>query len=786
MKFSLAWLRRYLETEETAADLAAAMTALGLEVEALDNPAAGLAPFTIARVVDARPHPHADRLQLLSVDAGDGAPLQVVCGAPNARAGLVGVFAAPGAYVPGIDVTLKVAEIRGVQSNGMMCSARELCLGDDHSGIIELPADAPVGAGYAGWAGLDDPVFDVAITPNRQDCMGVHGIARDLAAAGHGRLRPLPAATILAHGAPLVAVATDDPQGCPAFYARSVAGVRNGPSPAWLQRLLRHAGQKPVSALVDITNYLSIGFGRPLHAYDVAKIRGGLRARRAHAGESLHALNGKTYALAPEMTVIADDAAALGIAGIMGGMDSGVEATTTDIIVESAYFDPARIGATGRALGLTSDARARFERGVDPAFVEPGLDLAVAMIVELCGGTASAIVRAGTPPPTRHVVAFDPARTRSLGGVEVADAAQRDILQRLGFAVDAAALPWAVGVPSWRRDIDGAADLVEEIVRLHGLAHVQSVALPRSEGVARPVATPAQKQERRLKRALAARGFDEAVTWSFIAVAEAARFGGAPWVLDNPLSAELAVMRPSLLPGLLAAAARNMARGVTTLRLFEHGRRYTAAGEQPTIALLLAGAARNRDWRFGKARDFDVFDLKTEVQAVLAAAGAPVDRLQVQQPAAGHYHPGRSASLRLGKAVLAEFGELHPDAAGGLEAVCAAEIFLDALPVRRDKRARPAYAALPLQPVRRDFAFLVPADLAAEALLRAVQGADRQLIAEVQLFDRFQGAGGDGRISLALTVTLQPVAQTLTDADLEALGRKVVAAAGKVGAELRR
>lgn len=785
MKFPLSWLKRYLDTSATADEVAETLTRLGLEVEGIENPAAALKPFVIARVLTAAPHPQADKLQVLTVDRGDGEPLQVVCGAPNARAGLLGVFGPAGAYVPGLDVTLKVAAIRGVESNGMMCSARELQLGEDHDGILDLAADAPVGTRYADWAGLDDPVFDVAITPNRQDCMGVYGIARDLAAAGLGRLKS-PAEPVLTQtGAPVVSVRTDDMEGCPAFFACSVSGVQNGPSPEWLQQLLTKAGLRPISALVDITNYFSIGFGRPLHVYDVAKLQGGLVARRAVEGEAIEALNGKTYVLDSSMTVIADERHVHDIAGIMGGMASGVSETTRDVLIEAAYFDPARIGATGRALGLTSDARARFERGVDPAFVDAGLDLAAAMVVELCGGQVSHMLKSGAPPLADKIIAFDPALTLGLGGIDVVADEQRLILERLGFGVSGD-FPWTVSVPSWRRDVDGPADLVEEVVRLVGIDRVQSVALPRAEGVAKPTATPAQKLERKLKRLMAARGLDEAITWSFVAEDEAARFGGHYWRLENPISAELAVMRTSLLPGLAAAAERNMARGTLSVRLFQHGRRYLADGEKPTLAVLLAGDAAPRDWRTGKARGFDAFDVKAEVVAALSAAGAPVERLQTVQPASAHYHPGRSAKLVLGKAVLAEFGELHPDVLGDLDRAVAAEIFLDALPPVRAKRARPAFSPPALQPVRRDFAFLVPVTVQADALLRAVKGAEKALITDVQLFDRFEGAGvPEGQLSLAVAVTLQPVEKTLTDAEIEAVGKAVVAAAAKLGAVLR-
>ena len=789
MKFPLSWLKRYLETDADATAIADTLTRLGLEVEGIDNAAEALAPFVIAKVLTALPHPQADKLQVLTVDQGDGVPLQVVCGAPNARAGMVGVFGPAGALVPGLGVTLKVAAIRGVESNGMMCSARELQLGEDHDGILDLAADAPVGARYADWAGLDDPVFDVAITPNRQDCMGVYGIARDLAAAGVGRLKPLDV-PVLPDGPPCpVPVATTDVEGCPAFLARHVRGVVNGPSPDWLQALLVKAGLRPISALVDVTNYFSIGHGRPLHVYDVATLSGGLTARRAVDGESLLALNGKTYTLDASMTVIADDLHCHDIGGIMGGEVSGVSVGTTDVLIEAAYFAPERIGATGRALGITSDARARFERGVDPGFVAPGLDMAAAMVVALCGGEISAMAVAGEVPVPEKVLAFDPAQTLALAGLDVPVDEQLGHLSRLGFSVSREAAPYAVGVPGWRRDVDGTADLVEEIVRLHGLDRVKSVALPRAEGVATPTATVRQVLERRLKRLCAARGLDEAITWSFVSESEAALFGGHAWRLENPLSAELAVMRPSLLPGMVTATGRNAARGSASVRLFQAGRRYLADAERATLALLLAGEARARDWQNGKARTVDAFDAKAEVIAVLEAAGVPVERLQTVQPASAHYHPGRSAKLVLGKAVLAEFGELHPSVLKaldlGLPAV-AAEIFLDALPERRAKRSRPVFAPSALQPVLRDFAFLMPVAVSAEALLRAVKSADKALIVDARVFDRFDGAGvPDGQVSLAVAITLQPVERTLADADLEALAAAVVAAAAKVGAILR-
>ena len=794
MKFTLSWLKEHLDTPADAATVAEKLTALGLEVENVSNPAEALAPFRIAKVLSAAPHPQADKLQLLSVDAGDG-PTQVVCGAPNARAGLVGVFGAPGAYVPGSGITLKVAEIRGVESRGMMCSTRELALGDDHDGIIELPADAPVGAGYAAWAGLDDPLFDVAITPNRQDCMGVRGIARDLAAAGVGTLKPLAAVYRMTAVAPVAGdgsgpdVRTDDPAGCPAFFAQAVSGVTNGASPEWLRRKLAAIGQKPISVLVDITNFVSIDLGRPLHVYDQARLRGGLVARRARQGEQVLALNGKTYALDGTMTVIADDAAVHDIAGIMGGEHSGVSAATIDVIIECAFFDPDHIARTGQKLALTSDARQRFERGVDPAFLDEGLAIATRLVLDHCGGRASAVTRAGAPPVERRTLVYPPALCAQLGGIDVPADEQRAILARLGFDTDGGD-PMTVAVPTWRRDIDGPADIVEELVRLVGLDAVPSTPLPRAAGVAKPTATPDQLLERRVRRAAAARGLDEAVTWSFIAEREAAPFGGAAWTLANPISEELKVMRPSLLPGLIMAAKRNRTRGAGTVRLFEIGRRYLGEGERPTLALLLAGDATPRDWRGGRARAADAFDAKAEVAAILAAAGVPVDRLQLVGPGSDAYHPGRSGRLGLGpKTILAEFGELHPALLARFDLdgpAVAAELFLDAIPQRRAGHARAAYAPPPLQPVTRDFAFLAPADLPAETLLRAVRGSDKAAIVEVALFDLFTGAGvAAGEKSLALEVTLQPGAKSFTDEELGAISGRIVAAAEKVGARLR-
>ncbi len=794
MKFTLGWLKEHLETQATLDDILVALTRIGLEVEGVDNPGEKLAAFRIAKVLTAERHPQADKLQVLSVDAGDG-PLQVVCGAPNARAGLVGVFGMAGAIVPANGMVLKVAAIRGVESNGMMCSSRELELGDEHDGIIELPADAPIGTVYPAYAGLDDPVIDVAITPNRQDCMGVRGIARDLAAAGLGTLRPLAdvyrveAIAPVPGDGPAPDVRTDDAEGCPAFYAQAVSGVTNGAAPAWMRQKLTAIGQKPISVLVDITNFVSIDLGRPLHVYDKAKLSGGLVARRARDGETVLALNGKSYTLDATMTVIADDSHVHDIGGIMGGEDSGVSETTTDVIIECAYFDPDHIARTGQKLALTSDARQRFERGVDPAFLDDGLAIATKLVLDHCGGTASATTRAGEAPLGTRSYAYDPARTETLGGLAVAPEQQRTILESLGFTVTA---DWQVSPPTWRRDIDGTADLVEEVIRIVGIDNVPSTPLERAPGVARPTASAEQKLERRIRRAAAARGLDEAVTWSFLAEKEAAVFGGGAWTLANPISEDLKVMRPSLLPGLLSAAARNAKRGAGSVRLFEIGRRYLADAERPTLALVLAGDRRPRGWRDGKAAAFDAFDAKAEALALLAAAGAPIENLQVFGEAGDAWHPGQSGTLRLGpKTVLAAFGMLHPRTIAAFDldgAVAAVELYLDALPAKRGGGGfmRPAYTPPALQPVRRDFAFLVPEEVTADALVRATKGADKAAIVSARVFDLFTGAGVEaGQKSVALEIVLQPGDKSFTDAELKAIADKVVAAAAKQGAVLR-
>ena len=795
MKFSLEWLKHFLDTDASVAEISAALNRIGHEVEEIEDPADRLAGFRVAKVLTAAKHPDADKLQVLSVDTGEGDPLQVVCGAPNARAGMKGVLGLPGAVVPANGMELRKSAIRGVESNGMMCSVRELELGDEHDGIIELPDAAPVGQSFAAYSDAS-PVFDVAITPNRPDCMGVMGIARDLAAAGLGTFKPVDVPVIEGEGPCPVEIRIEDVDGVPAYHGRVIRGVKNGPSPDWLQRRLKAAGQRPISALVDCTNYLMFATGRPAHVYDLRKLSGPVIARRAKNGETVEALNEKTYTLDETMTVIADQKGVHDIGGIMGGEHSGADESTTDVLLEIAYFDPERIGVTGRKLGLASDARTRFERGVDPAFLDDGLALLTDLIVQTCGGTPSEALQLGQAPVEKTDIAFDPEMTARLGGVEIARDRQRAILEALGFTV---ADDWQVTCPSRRHDIEGAADLVEEVVRIHGLDHVASVALPRTEGVARPTATPLQQLERKLRRAAAARGLNEAVTWSFLPTADAEFFadGAQLWTLDNPISEDMKAMRPSLVPGLLAAAKRNADRGAEGSRLFELGRRYFrgkggASDEKPTLGVVLAGNRTARGWAHGKATGFDAFDAKSEAMALLEAAGAPVDNLMVMDGAGDQFHPGQSATLRLGpKNVLARFGALHPRTLKAFDIegpVMAVEIFLDALPAKKSGGgfARAAYAPPALQPVSRDFAFLVPAGLAASDLVRAVKGADKQSVVAARVFDVFVGQGvPEGKKSVAVEVVLQPGEKTFTEVEIKAISDKIVASAAKQGAELR-
>ncbi|RMF15858.1 MAG: phenylalanine--tRNA ligase subunit beta [Alphaproteobacteria bacterium] len=797
MKFTLAWLKRHLDTDAPVEEIARTLTRIGLEVESVEDPRPLLAPFRIARVVSAEPHPNADRLKVCMVDTGDRT-VQVVCGASNARAGMTGVFAPPGTHVPGTGVDLKPAKIRGVESRGMLCSERELMISDDHEGIIDLPADAPLGASYMEYAGLDDPVIDIAVTPNRPDALGVAGIARDLAAAGCGRFKDEKIAPVPATFASGLDIVVEDETACPFFAGRWIRGVKNGESPDWLKHLLSAVGLRPISVLVDITNFVNLDRARPLHVYDAAKVQGAIRARRARPGERLVALDGREYECFGGECLIADDRGPLGFGGVMGGEASGVTAETTEVIVESALFDPVLTAETGRRHGIESDARYRFERGVDPAFTLPGMELATRLILDLAGGEPGDVVSAGHLPEGRRTIAFAPERVESLGGLALERSEIRAILGRLGFdwQEEVAGGRVHVRTPSWRPDVEGEADLVEEVLRIAGYDRIPAVSLPRGSGVARPILTAGQKRARRARRCCASRGLKEAVTWSFMDGDLADRFGGdLRLALANPIASHLNRMRPSVLPNLVQAAGRNRDRAREVVGLFEVGAVYHGPepeDQEEVAGAVRAGMAGPPHWAEPQ-RPVDVFDAKADALALLEALGVPVDRLQVRTPGPDWFHPGRSGMLCLGpKKVLAHFGELHPGILSDLDVrgpVVGAEVFLDRLPGRRRKggAARPELQASRLPPVDRDFAFLVPADLPAEQLIATVRGAARELIEGIDLFDRYAGEGlPEDMVSLALRVRLRPRERTLADAEIDEIARRIVAAAEKrCGARLR-
>jgi phenylalanyl-tRNA synthetase beta chain len=797
MKFTLSWLKNPLETDADAAAIAEKLTAIGLEVESVEDAGARLKDFTVAHVVSAEKHPNADKLKLCMVDTGEGAPVQVVCGAPNAHTGMKAVFAKPGVVIPASNEVLKIGTIRGVESRGMLCSGRELLLSDDHDGIIELPADAKVGAPAAEALGLTDAIIDVAITPNRGDATCVYGIARDLAAAGMGRLKEGDLSPVQGKFASPIKTALDFPPGeekaAPMFAGRFIRGVKNGPSPKWLQDYLKAVGQRPISALVDVTNFLSLDRGRPLHVFDAAKLTGNLRARFAKDGEQVLALDGKTYTLDSQMVVIADDKTARGIAGVMGGEDSSCTESTTDVFIESAWFDPITVARTGRMLSIVSDARYRFERGVDPEFVVPGLELATKMILNFCGGEPSEIVVAGAAPNLKKTIEFAPAFVKRLAGLEVSKSGIIAILTKLGFKVEDGAV-LRVTTPSWRSDVSGPADLVEEVVRIHGLASVPSIPMTRPEAIARATLTPSQRRKRNARRALATRGFDETISYSFIPRAHAALFGGGDDArqIENPIASDMDALRPSLLPSLLAAAARNQARGFEQQMLFEIGPAFASGipGAQMSIAAGIRAGAAARNWMKAD-HAADAFDAKADMLAVLEAAmGAPMNA-PVKAGAHAWYHPGRSGTLSLGPKTLGTFGELHPKILAAFDLkgpIAAFEVDLDAIPEPKAKgKARALFNPSQYQAIERDFAFVVDAKVTAEDLLRAAKNTDRNLIERVDVFDLYEGKGvAEGKKSLAIAVRLQPKDKTLTDAEIDAIAQKIAAAVTKAtGGNLR-
>ncbi|MEE9374783.1 MAG: phenylalanine--tRNA ligase subunit beta [Rhizobiaceae bacterium] len=790
MKFTLSWLKDHLDTDATLDTIVETLTMIGLEVEDVDDRAA-FQPFTIAKVLSAEKHPDADKLQVLSVDVGDGKPLQVVCGAPNARKGLIGAFAGPGTYVPGIDVTLGVGNIRGVESFGMMCSERELEISEDHDGVIDLPEDAPIGTPYADYAGLNDPIIEIGITPNRPDALGVAGIAKDLAAAGLGTVKTPAIVAVAGKGACPVDVKLefDGEPLCPAFGLRFVKGVKNGASPKWMQMRLKAIGLRPISALVDMTNYITFDRGRPLHVFDADKVSGNLVVRRAKDGEEFSGLDDKEYKLTADNCVISDDNGIESLAGVMGGLNSGCDENTTNVLIESALWEPLNVARTGRELGIITDARYRFERGVDPAQMEPGLDLATQMVLELCGGEASVKVIAGTVPAPDLVIEFPVSETKRLTAIDVSTKETIDILTRLGFGVEGSGETLSVSVPGSRPDVHGKADLVEEVMRIHGINNIEPQPLPAMSAVGQKILTTGQTRTRNTRRSLAARGMSEAVLYSFIPKNHAEAFGGgAPELaLANPIASDMSDMRPSLLPSLLAAAKRNVDRGTGDLAIFEVSHVYHGMEPQDqhrAASGIRRGTARlentGRAWS-GNAQPVDWLDAKEDAFAVLAACGMDPSKVQIEAGGADWYHPGRSGTIKLGpKVTIGTFGEFHPmslelmDVTGPL---CGFEIFLDAIPAPRKKanRSKGALIVSSLQAVKRDFAFVMDKSVQAALVLRAANGADKKLISNVRVFDVFEGASiGEDKKSLAIEVTIQPSDKSLTDEEIDAIAAKVV------------
>jgi len=785
MKFTLSWLKKHLETSATVDEIAEALTDLGLEVEGIENPAEKLRPFTIAKVKSAVQHPDADRLRVCVVETDEGEK-QIVCGAPNARAGITVVLAKPGDYVPGIDVTLSVGKIRGVESHGMMASERELELSDEHDGIIELPS-GDVGQSFADWLGKNDParvdpVIEIAITPNRGDALGVRGIARDLAARGLGKLKPCNVTPVEASFASPLNVSIDDDttDGCPVFYGRLIRGVKNGPSPAWLQAQLRAIGLRPISFLVDVTNYFTYDQNRPLHVFDADKVKGDLRVHRAKGGEKIVALDDKEYTLEAGMIAISDETGVESIAGIMGGEVTGCTEETVNVFVESAYWDPVQIATTGRKLKIHSDARYRFERGVDPAFTPEGLEHAVRMIVDHAGGEASEVVVAGAVPDVSRAYRLEPARVQSLVGMEIPEAEQRQTLTALGFRLEGN----MAHVPTWRSDVQGEADLVEEVARIASLTKLVGRPMARAlPGVPKPILTAGQVRATAARRTAAALGYNECVTYSFIDEAAASLFGGGDDAskLENPISSDMSHMRPDLLPGLLRAAARNQARGFMDLALFEVGHAFHG-GEPEEQHLQVSGILVGRNGPkdvHGGSRPVDLFDAKADAEAILAAIGAPA-KVQILRNGASWWHPGRHGQICLGpKKVLGVFGELHPKVLREMDIKGAAVAFTirpDEVPQPKNRTAtRPALVVSEFQAVERDFAFFIDASVEALTLVNAAAGADKALISDVRVFDEFVGGSlGEGKKSLAITVRLQPTEGTLKEADIEAVSAKII------------
>lgn len=795
MKFTLSWLKDYLDTDASLDVILEKLTDIGLEVEGVEDRAAQYAPFKVVEVMEAVPHPNADRLRVCQVKTETGM-IQVVCGAPNARAGMKAILAPEGSYVPGLDMTMKKTKIRDVESNGMMASEREMKLGDDQNGIIDLPVDTPIGTPLADIYGLNDPVIEINVTPNRPDCAGIRGIARDLAAAGLGTLKPLSSVKIPAKFDTPVAITLETPA-CPLFVGRLIKGVKNGPSPEWLQNRLKAIGLRPISALVDITNYFCIGLCRPLHVFDADKLKGNITVRFAKTGETFDALNDKSYTLADTMIAVCDDSGVLGLGGIVGGTSTGCSDDTVNVLLECAYFDPLTIARAGRALGVHSDARYRFERGIDPAFTIEAIELATQMILDLCGGEVGSVVRAGTVPPCTKVIAYKTDAFKQLMGYDVPASEQKQILQALGFVVDS---NWNVTTPSWRPDVFGVPDLIEEVARMKGLAAIPAVSVMKDQIVAKSAETPRGQKMRKTRNALASQGLQECVTWSFMAENLASKFGAndasaARLKLVNAISTELVQMRPSILPNLIEASQRNADRGFHNAALFEVGPIFkdVKPDAQPMVAAgIRFGAMGDKHWSGANAaRAVDVYDAKADAQRAIEAAGGPSGNLQVSRDAPSYYHPGRSGALRLGANVIGYFGEIHPALLDEMKVsvpVVGFEVFIENIPEPKKKgTSLPLVELSPFQPISRDFAFLADAGVEADSFVKAIKSVDRNLIGNVEIFDIYAGKGIEpGKKSVAISVTIQPKTATLTDAEIEGISKKIIdMVTQKTGAVLR-
>lgn len=792
MKFTLGWLKEHLDTTASLEEIATKLTALGLEVESVEDRAKQFEPFKVAHVVSAEKHPNADKLRILVVDTGKE-KVKVVCGAPNARAGMKGIFAPDGSYIPGTGITLKKGVIRGEESNGMMVSEREMGLSEDHDGIIDLPENTPIGTPFNDIFGTNDPLIDIAVTPDRADCAGINGIARDLAAAGLGTLKQRDTSPVKGTFKNPVSIKIDDTEGCPLFLGRYIRGVKNAPSPEALAQKLKAVGLRPISALVDVTNFFSVDLCRPLHVFDADKLKGNITVRKSKKGEALDALNDKTYALDDGMVAVCDDSGVIGLGGIMGGVSTGVSDATTNVYIECAYFDPYRTAKTGRALEILSDARYRFERGVDPEFVHPAMELATKMIMELCGGEPSDVFVAGNVPEWKRGYDFDAAYTEKLTGVRVDEKKQAEILKSLGFTFEGK----KAIAPSWRADVQGRADLAEEVVRVIGFDAIPTLSV-RSEGaVSGGAETENSSRSRKARAALATRGLYECVTWSFMKKDLAALFGSndnPALALTNPISSELSQMRPSILPNLIEAAQKNADRGYANTALFEVGPAFASSktdGQKTVAAGVRHVAKGSRHWSGAEtARNIDALDAKADAMAALDAAGVPVGNLQVSRDAPDYYHPGRSGALRLGANVLAYFGEIHPMVLEKMDVkgpVAAFEAFLGNGPQAKKKgSAKPLLTLSPFQPVQRDFAFLVDDRLETESIVRAARSADK-MIDRIEIFDIYKGKGVEpGKKSVAINVIIQPKDKTLNDAEIEAIAKKIVeTVSSKCGAGLR-